>query len=71
MLNQDQRRVFDNVKAHFQHQQRHETNKCSRDFVPLRLFVSGVGGTGKSFLIEAIKTLVESLWSSENLLLQH
>ena len=68
MLNQDQRRVFDNVKAHFQHQQRHETNKCSCDFVPLRLFVSGVGGTGKSFLIEAIKALVESLWSSENLL---
>ena len=68
MLNQDQRRVFDNVKAHVQHQQRHETNKCSCDFVPLRLFVSGVGGTGKSFLIEAIKALVESLWSSENLL---
>ena len=49
MLNKDQRRVFDNVKAHFQHQKLHEANHCSCDFVPLRMFVSGVGGTGKSF----------------------
>ena len=33
-----------------------------------RKFVSGVGGTGKSFLIEAIKAMVNSLWSSEGLL---
>ena len=32
------------------------------------MFVSGVGGTGKSFPIEAIKALVNSLWSSESLL---
>ena len=68
MLNKDQRRVFDNVKAHFQHQNLHEANQCSCDFAPLRMFVSGVGGTGKSFLIEAIKALVNSLWSSESLL---
>ena len=42
MLNQDQRRVFDNVKAHFLHQKLHEANQCSCDFVPLRMFVSGV-----------------------------
>ena len=68
MLNQDQRRVFDNVKAHFLHQKLHEANQCSCDFIPLRMFVSGVGGTGKSFLIEAIKALVNSLWCSESLL---
>ena len=51
MLNQDQKRVFNNVKAHFLHQKCHEASQCSCDFAPLRLFVSGVGGTGKSFVI--------------------
>ena len=68
MLNPDQRRVFDSTKAHFLHQKHHEANQCSCDFVPLRMFLSGVGGTGKSFLIETIKALVNSLWSSDNLL---
>uniref|UniRef100_A0A1X7UXB6 ATP-dependent DNA helicase n=1 Tax=Amphimedon queenslandica TaxID=400682 RepID=A0A1X7UXB6_AMPQE len=31
----------------------------------LRMFVSGVGGTGKSFLIEAIKCLVDDIWHPE------
>ena len=31
------------------------------------MFVSGVGGTGKSFLIEAIKALVASIWPSDSL----
>ena len=31
------------------------------------MFVSGVGGTGKSFLIETIKALVDLLWPSEDL----
>lgn len=43
-------------------------NQCLCNFTPLRMFLSGVGGTGKSFLIEAIKALVKSLWSSDNLL---
>ena len=34
---------------------------------PLRMFVSGVGGTGKSFLIEAIKAFVDDLWPSEDM----
>ena len=35
----------------------------SESVKPLLLFISGVGGTGKSFLIEAIKALIKSLWS--------
>ena len=31
---------------------------------PLVMFVSGVGGTGKSLLIESIKLLINNLWSA-------
>ena len=69
MLNQDQRRVFDNVKTHLLHHKSHEDNECSCcKLEPLRMFVSGVGGTGKSFLIEAIRALVTRIWGSEDLL---
>ena len=68
MLNQDQRRVFDHIKTHLWHQRCHEKDECSCDLKPLRMFVSGVGGTGKSFLIEAIKALVTSIWDSDDLL---
>ena len=67
MLNADQRRVFEKVKSHFLHQQLHEGNKCQCNLEPLRMFVSGVGGTGKSFLIETIKALVDQLWPCEDL----
>ena len=67
MLNADQRRVFDRVKDHLLHHQRHETNECQCDLKPLQMFVSGVGGTGKSFLIETIKALVTSIWPSDDL----
>ena len=30
------------------------------------MFVSGVGGTGESFLIEAIKLLVAAIWPSDD-----
>ena len=63
MLNADQSRIFDNVK----HQKWHNEGKCKGDIKPLRMFVSGVGGTGKSFLIEAIKAFVDDLWPSEDL----
>ena len=46
MLNLDQRRIFENIKAHLRHQVKHE---CSCTFKPLRMFVSGVGGTGRSY----------------------
>ena len=69
MLNADQRRVFDKIKRHLLHQKKHEDKQCQQDdYKPLTMFVSGVGGTGKSFLIEAIKALVSSLWSSDDLL---
>ena len=68
MLNSDQRRVFDKVKAHLLHQRQHETKECTCELTPLHMFVSGVGGTGKSFLIEAVKLLVGHLWPSDNLM---
>ena len=68
MLNADQKRVFDNVTRHHLHQKQHEDRECTcNDLKPLRMFISGVGGTGKSFLIEAIKAFVDDLWSSTDL----
>ena len=67
MLNNNQKRVFDNVKTHLVHQKCHEDNQCSCDIKPMRMFLSGVGGTDKSFLIEAIKALVISIWPSDTL----
>ena len=67
MLNADQRRIFDKVKSHLLHQQ-HDANQCVCEyFTPLQMFVSGVGGTGKSFLIETVKLLVRHLWPSDDL----
>ena len=68
MLNDDQRLIFDCVKDHLLHQQCHETNKCSCELKPLRMFISGVGGTGKSFLIETIRALVASIRSLDGLM---
>ena len=63
MLNADQRRIYDTVHKHCLHQKRHEDGQCPCDFKPLTMFVSGVGGTGKSFLIEAVKALVGRVWT--------
>lgn len=48
-LNEDQRRVFNHITSTIQ----------SEDTPPLRHFVSGVGGTGKSYLIKTLKTWVK------------
>ena len=56
MLNADQRIIFDSIKEHLLHQKQHEDKLCKCTFASLTKFISGVGGTGKSFLIEAIKT---------------
>ena len=70
MLNVDQKRIFDKIKSHLMSQKEREDlleNESSRllrldTIKPLRMFISGVGGTGKSFLIEAIKCLVDDIW---------
>ena len=67
MLNVDQRRIYDRVMNHLHHHKQHDDGDCHCDIKPLRLFVSGVSGTGKSFLIEAIKLLVHRTWESEEL----
>ena len=67
MLNTDQSRIFYRVKEHLLHQKRHADGICQCDIKPLRMFVSGVRGTGKSFLIEAIRGLVASIWPDHDL----
>ena len=63
MLNADQKRVDDRITGHLLHQQKHEDSQCQcSNLKPLQMFVSGVGGTGKSFLIEAIRTFVKNTW---------
>ena len=54
-LNADQSRV---VKAHLEHHVLHKCGWCQcKDLKPLHMFVSGVGGTGKSFLIRNVRAL--------------
>ena len=68
MLGVNQRRTFDTMQSHLVHQKQHETSECQfDDLKPLQMFISGVGGTGKSFLIEAIKLLVGKIWLSKEL----
>uniref|UniRef100_A0A1X7TY47 ATP-dependent DNA helicase n=1 Tax=Amphimedon queenslandica TaxID=400682 RepID=A0A1X7TY47_AMPQE len=62
MLNKDQKRIFDHVKSHHLRQIEYKNKskqekEQSESVKPLHMFISGVGGTGKSFLIEAIKAL--------------
>ena len=66
-LNEDQHCIFDNLSEHFVHQYRHEIDACNcKDFKPVHMFVSGVGGTGKSFLIETIRAKVAEIWKEKN-----
>ena len=66
MMNEDQARIFQTVKDHLTHQERHEANACQcSDLKPLHLFLSGVRGTGKSFLIEAIRQQLAAIWKAK------
>ncbi|XP_065891642.1 ATP-dependent DNA helicase PIF5-like [Dysidea avara] len=56
-LNDDQRRVFDRVSSHLQAQ---NSSTVLNHPEPLRMFVSGCGGTGKSFLIKTLKAWIHS-----------
>ena len=67
MLNADQRRVFDSVSDYLNHLKLHEAKQCSCKQEQLMKYVAGVAGTGKSFLIEAIKMLVARLWPTSDL----
>ena len=62
-LNTDQARIFQQIKVHLEHQSKHENGECTcTDLTPLHMFVSGVGGTGKSFLIKTVRGLVSQIW---------
>ena len=62
MMNKDQARIFQQIKEHLLHQERHETSACQcSDLKPMHMFLSGVGGTGKFFLIEAIRAQVTAI----------
>ena len=63
MMNEDQAHIYRLVKEHLLHQERHETSACQcTDLKPLHMFLTGVGGMGKSFLIEAIRSMVAEIW---------
>ena len=69
MLNADQSRVFFCVSDHLIHRHQHEIGTCKyADIHPLHMFVSGVGGTRKSFLIEAIQPQADAIlsWQGSN-----
>ena len=66
-LNADQARVFQQVKSHLEHQLQHENGECTCcNFKPLHMFVSGIGGTGKSFLIKTIHALLSHIWHEKD-----
>ena len=45
---------------------KHEKSECHCiDLQPLHVFISGVGGTGKSVLIKTLQALVSKLWEDE------
>ena len=68
MLNADQECIFTQVSDHLPHPYRHEKELCHcTDFRPLHMFISGVGGTGKSFLIQTIKEQVAAIWATNAL----
>ena len=51
------------MKDHLEHQVRHKSDTCKcSDWKPLHMFISGVGGTGKSFLIKTILALLSEIW---------
>lgn len=60
-LNKDQRKIFNIITAKIQSQ------KDGQDISAIRLLVSGVAGTGKSFLIHVIKEKVQSMYENDSL----
>ena len=56
-------RVYDKITSHLLHLQKHEKQECAyTELKALNMFVSGVGGTGKSFLIQAVRAFMRATW---------
>ena len=54
-LNPEQRKIYDKITSAIGHSVAHAIKECTcQSFQPLYLYVSGFGGTGKSYLIKAI-----------------
>ena len=69
MLHSDQEHIFTHMSDYLQYQHRHENELCNcTHFQPLHMFISGVGGTGKSFLIQTIKEQVSAIWQTSDFL---
>ena len=62
-LNADELHVYECIKAHLEHQVMHERACTSANSLNHCMFVSDVGGSGKSFLIKTI-TLMSRMWAS-------
>ncbi|XP_078512211.1 ATP-dependent DNA helicase Pif1-like [Lissotriton helveticus] len=59
-LNVEQRKIYDEVTNQIDHGLSHEKKECScTSLKPVRLYVSGEAGTGKSFLIKAISCYLQ------------
>ena len=66
-LNKDQLRIYKSVLRGVEHNVEHRTGQCScPDPNQLLLFVSGVAGVGKSFLIEVINEALTLRYKSPN-----
>uniref|UniRef100_A0A914WZ63 ATP-dependent DNA helicase n=1 Tax=Plectus sambesii TaxID=2011161 RepID=A0A914WZ63_9BILA len=63
-LNLVQRQIFDDIVDQIVHQERHKINECICDNLkpPIFHFISGLAGTGKSYLIECIADKLTQLF---------
>ena len=64
------RKEYDKIKQHLTKQKQQEDLSSDNDvkiddIQPLRMFISGMEGMGKLFLIETIKCFVDSLWKAK------
>lgn len=65
-LNSDQLRAFEKISGHLYHQWQHKHGLCHcNDFKLLHTFISGVGGIGKSFLLQIIRRQVAEIWKDD------
>ena len=59
-MNSDQLRIFNSITQKLEHQIKHTKKECECTFnETINMMISGVGGTGKSFLIKALKLWIQ------------